>query len=155
MNVSSESSQSTGMGTGGSASAPGLDLTETYVFLGDGGQAQRVPLTEAFWEELAAGHVSSPEAHLVAHGDGWLVSAYWMADDMASWERHPAGDELIIAQTGSFMVILDSNGGRETVALKAIGSVLVPRGTWHRVTVQEPGLMLFITPSRGTEHRAV
>lgn len=88
------------------------------------------------------------------HGEGWYVSAYWLEADMATWERHATGDRLIIAQSGAFTLLLDhQDGQREHVALKAAGSVLVPSCCWHRLTVEIPGMVLFITPSHGTEHR--
>lgn len=144
-----------------------LDLTETYVFLGGNGRASAVPLTEALWEEvagqagargthLAASHPTSPHlaAHTALHGEGWFVSAYWMEADMATWERHPTGDRLIVAQSGAFTLVLDhQDGRRERLPVKAVGSVLVPCGCWHRLTVNTPGMVLFITPSRGMEHR--
>jgi hypothetical protein len=39
------------------------------------------------------------------------------------------------------------------VELRAGLAVVNPRGAWHTVDVHEPGLALFITPGRGTEHR--
>lgn len=88
------------------------------------------------------------------HGEGWYVSAYWLEADMTTWERHATGDRLIIAQSGTFTLLLDhQDGQREHVALKAAGSVLVPSCCWHRLTVEIPGMVLFITPSHGTEHR--
>lgn len=88
------------------------------------------------------------------HGEGWYVSAYWLEADMATWERHATGDRLIIAQSGAFTLLLDhQDGQRDHVALKAAGSVLVPSCCWHRLTVEIPGMVLFITPSHGTEHR--
>lgn len=160
-------------GTGGETSPLSFDLTETYVFLGGDGRATTLPLTEAFWEEMAAetpppvatgqgaaGQGATPHpaaAHPGLHGQGWFVSAYWLEADMATWERHPKGDRLVIAQSGSFTLILDhQNGGRRRrLPLNAVGSVLVPGGCWHRLTVNTPGMVLFITPTRGMEHRPV
>lgn len=157
-----------GLSSGRSSGLPrgglprGLDLTETYVFLGGDGSASAVPLTEALWDEVAGQtgtrgtHLAHSHlaAHTELHGEGWFVSAYWMEADMATWERHPIGDRLVIAQTGAFTLILDhQDGNREHIALQAVGSALVPRNCWHRLTVQQPGMVLFITPSRGMEHR--
>ncbi|MCH8685026.1 hypothetical protein [Pedomonas mirosovicensis] len=125
-----------------------------------------MPLTEAFWEELADSSstperraaVSRPAAsHLAQEDNGWFVSAYWLEADMATWERHSRGDRLVIAETGSFTLVLDhQNGGRRRrLPLDAVGSVLVPCGCWHRLTVNTPGLVLFISPAHGMEHRPV
>lgn len=154
-------------GPAGGAPPLGLDLTETYVFLGGHGRASPVPLTEALWDEvagqtgrrgthLASSHPVSPRlaAHAALHGEGWFVSAYWMEADMATWERHPTGDRLIVAQTGAFTLVLErQDGRRERLPVRAVGSLLVPRGCWHRLTVDTAGMVLFITPSHGMEHR--
>lgn len=156
---------------------PGLDLTETYVFLGSKGRAETVSLTDALWEEMAdqsdaatstdtanagkrpqiTGHEARNRAHLhgsALHGDGWIVSAYWLETDMTMWERHATGDRLIVAQSGEFTLILDQQEGhRQQVDLGSIRSALVPSGIWHRLIVKQPGLVLFVTPSHGTEHR--
>ena len=88
------------------------------------------------------------------HGDGWYVSAFWMEADMTTWERHASGERLVIAQTGAFTLVLEyPDGSREHLALNAAGAVLVPCGCWHRLTVNTPGMVLFITPSHGMEHR--
>jgi len=174
--------------SGGGDAALTFDLIETYIFLGADGRAATLPLTQAFWEELASGAARSHPAgggatgsgaaggeaaggsradrgavphpaatHPGLHERGWFVSAYWLEADMATWERHPNGDRLVIAQTGSFTLILDhQNGGRrQRLPLDAVGSVLVPSGCWHRLTVNTPGMVLFITPTRGMEHRPV
>lgn len=159
-------------GTG--ALHPGLDLTETYVFLGSRGRAETVSLTDALWEEMAdqsdaaapskagkratlAGHEVRNRAHLhgsALHGDGWIVSAYWLETDMTMWERHATGDRLIVAQSGTFTLVLDQQEGhRQQVDLESVRSALVPSGVWHRLMVRQPGLVLFVTPSHGTEHR--
>ena len=34
-------------------------------------------------------------------------------------------------------------------------ALVVPRGTWHRLHVEQPGRLMFVTPSVGSEHRRV
>jgi quercetin dioxygenase-like cupin family protein len=74
---------------------------------------------------------------------------------MPYWELHPSGDELLVALSGEFEVLLQ-DGSNDTSATLSAGQVfLVPFGVWHRVRVKTPGEILFITPGKGTQHRPV
>lgn len=106
------------------------------------------------WGAGGAGRRWSGSHAAALHGDGWYVSAFWLEANMATWERHASGERLMIAQSGAFTLVLEyPDGSRELQALNAAGSVLVPCGCWHRLTVNTPGMVVFITPSHGMEHR--
>lgn len=82
-----------------------------------------------------------------------LISAHQFTEDWSTWEKHPAGDEMVVLLTGHAELILRKASGDESVELKEPGSfVLVPRDTWHTARVSEPTSMLFITPGEGTEN---
>lgn len=82
-----------------------------------------------------------------------LISAHQFTEDWSTWEKHPAGDEMVVLITGHAELILRKASGDESVELKEPGSfVLVPRDTWHTARVSEPTSMLFITPGEGTEN---
>ena len=133
----------------------GLDafrLSETYVFLRDGGSAPLVP-TAGFWQELMSGQPKSPGATLVAAGDGWLLATYAIDRDAQAWEMHPVGDELLTMLKGEMDVVLEQAGREIVVNLQAGQTCLVPRGTWHRQAVRQVGEYLGITYGKGTEHR--
>jgi mannose-6-phosphate isomerase-like protein (cupin superfamily) len=133
----------------------GLDafrLSETYVFLRDGGSAPLVP-TAGFWQELMSGQPKSPGAALVAAGDGWLLATYAIDRDAQAWEMHPVGDELLTMLKGEMDVVLEQDGREIVVNLQAGQTCLVPRGTWHRQVVRQVGEYLGITYGKGTEHR--
>jgi mannose-6-phosphate isomerase-like protein (cupin superfamily) len=68
-------------------------------------------------------------------------------------ERHPDGDELLYLISGRVSVILEREGTEHSVVLQPGQAVIVPRGTWHRVVLQEPSRILHITPGPGGEHR--
>ncbi len=86
-------------------------------------------------------------------GDGRLVTMTRQKKDWPHWERHPAGDEILILLSGELQMVLESAGRTRRVTMKAGQSLVVPKGAWHRAVVKKPGNMVFITPGAGTEHR--
>jgi quercetin dioxygenase-like cupin family protein len=68
------------------------------------------------------------------------------------WERHPKGDELLHVLEGEVELELLRQGGRRERTLVRAGSFfVVPRGCWHRPIQRKPVVMLYVTPSEGTE----
>ncbi len=92
----------------------------------------------------------------------WIIGVKTVTDGASvhagQWERHPGGEEVLALLEGSVRVILagdDGQGGEHAVPLSAGQMLVVPRGTWHRLQVVQPGRLMFVTPSRGSEHRRV
>lgn len=82
-----------------------------------------------------------------------LVSAYDFSESWGSWERHPAGDEIVMLLSGRVEMVLRRSGGDETVTLDQNSAyVVIPQGVWHTANAYEPTRMLFITAGEGTEH---
>lgn len=129
-----------------------FELLETYVFLEDGGAAPLVGAT-GFWKELMSGEPRSADVIRVARGDGWLVARYRITEDTRTWEKHPAGDELLLMLSGEMSLILEQGNKEVAVDLPAGRAFVVPRGTWHRQVVRSPGEYLGATYGKGTEHR--
>jgi mannose-6-phosphate isomerase-like protein (cupin superfamily) len=71
------------------------------------------------------------------------------------WEMHPSGDEVLYLLTGALDVVLEEPAGERMFGLESGQACLVPRGVWHRLVLRRPSDLLFITPARGTRHRAV
>lgn len=130
-----------------------FDLTNTYVFLEDGGQAPTIEVDEKFWRELMSGNASSAGARLVAGGLGWLTAIYRLERDTTSWEMHPAGDELLVCLSGAIDIVLEVDGGDRVVELTQGKSCIVPRGVWHKQVVRAAGEELAVTYGRRTQHR--
>ena len=87
---------------------------------------------------------------------GSLVATFAFDSDWSTWERHPAGDELVCLLSGEVRMVLDRDGAEEVVDLRKPGEyVLVPRGTWHTARTAVPTNMLFVTPGDGTENKPV
>jgi mannose-6-phosphate isomerase-like protein (cupin superfamily) len=85
-----------------------------------------------------------------------LVSTHAFSEDWPTWERHPAGDELVCLLSGEATMVFERDGKETPVRLSEPGSyVLVPRGTWHTARTSVSTTMLFVTPGEGTENRPV
>jgi mannose-6-phosphate isomerase-like protein (cupin superfamily) len=91
----------------------------------------------------------------------WIIGIKAVSDSASvhagHWERHPRGEEVLALLDGRVCVTLDGDAARPAreVPLTAGQMLVVPRGTWHRLRVEEPGRLLFVTPSQGSEHRRV
>ena len=90
---------------------------------------------------------------------GWMIGLRRFSDDHSvhaeQWERHPSGDEILCLIEGRLQVWLQQREGECCLQLQAGNGLCVPRGTWHRMRVHEPGQLFFITPSAGSERRPV
>ncbi|WP_374584569.1 cupin domain-containing protein [Pseudoduganella sp.] len=121
--------------------------TETFLHLGPDGTSVPLEVDDAFWAKLTSGGFD----HL---GPGRLVSTYDFSADWTGWERHPAGEEVVVLLAGALDFVLESDGGQRTISLRQPGQfLLVPRGAWHTANVPRSATALFITPGEGTEHR--
>lgn len=121
-------------------------LDETFAVLKPDMSVQPVPFTPQLYAELDA-NFSGFKSHV-------LISAHDFAEDWSTWEKHPAGDEIVVLLSGSATMVLHTDSGEQSVMLTDAGSyVVVPRNTWHTVRVSEPVRMLFITPGEGTENQ--
>ena len=134
---------------GPSPATPSFDLSQVYVHLGLGARAETLP--DFAWSEE---YLQRYEAEHAADGaEERLVMIGPERTSWTSWERHPAGDEVVVALSGRQTLIQEIDGGQRRIELRAGQAVINPRGVWHTADVHEPGSALFITPGRGTEHR--
>ena len=76
---------------------------------------------------------------------------------VATWdfqERHPTGDELAYVLEGEVDLLLDSGAGEQALHLGRGEAGVIPAGSWHRLALNAPATLLFITPVPATtEHR--
>lgn len=127
----------------------GENVLSTYLHFRDDGAANTVPVSDAFWRELSAGGL----AHL---NQGRLMSAFTFSSAWPTWERHPAGEELVLLLSGTATVVLEESGQERAMHLDKPGDfVLVPQNVWHTARTQVETTMLFLTPGEGTEHREI
>jgi len=133
-----------------SASRCGLkrDLATTFVVLEPDQSAALVDVTPTVFDEL--------RSRFGGFKGRVLVSSFAFDSDWSTWERHPAGDELVCLLSGAAALVLDREGKQETIELNRAGEyVVVPKGTWHTARTEVPTRMLFVTPGEGTENRPV
>jgi hypothetical protein len=125
-----------------------FDLASTPIHLGLGSTAG--PIRDFEW---SAERLAAYGAETASDGDeGRIVTMGRQAASWDTWERHPAGEEVVLLLTGRVDLIQDLDGEHRRVALH-LGQAVVNPGVWHTSDVIEPGDALFITPGRGTEHR--
>jgi uncharacterized cupin superfamily protein len=126
-----------------------FDLSSTYVHLGLGGTA--TPMPDFSWSpEYLDAYTLRTEAD---GSDGRLVCRLRQDATWDTWERHPAGAELVVLLSGRVDLVQDIDGEHRVVELHAGEAVVNPPGVWHTATVHESGDALFVTPGRGTEIR--
>jgi mannose-6-phosphate isomerase-like protein (cupin superfamily) len=120
---------------------PPIDIFSSWIELSDGGAVkQRLRGVPGEWGR-------------------WTVAAFHATDNDSVhsdvWERHPAGDEVLFLLSGAVTVDQRDLAGGEvvTTALPAGTCRVVPAGTWHRLSVEEPGDLLVITARANTEHQ--
>ncbi|NMO21235.1 cupin domain-containing protein [Pyxidicoccus fallax] len=122
-------------------------LETTYVHLRNNQSAADIEVTPTFWQELGAG--KRPELD-----EGRTLMQFDFTEDWATWERHPAGDEVVVLLSGKADLILEVDGREQRVTLQKPGEfVSVPKGVWHTARTSTPCSMLFVTPGAGTENR--
>jgi mannose-6-phosphate isomerase-like protein (cupin superfamily) len=70
-------------------------------------------------------------------------------------EVHPDADELLYLVSGRIRVRLELEGGDLEARVGPGQCLVVPRGTWHRIIVDEPGQLINVTPGPGGQSRPV
>lgn len=137
---------STAFRLGKAATAQTFSLQETFVHLKDLGQAAPLAVGPEFWTTI------DTRSDLQV---GRLLGSSRMEKDMPHWEMHPSGDELLVALSGEFDLVLQDGRSDHVVELKSGRAFLVPFGVWHKLRVKTPGEILFVTPGKGTQQRAL
>jgi len=94
----------------------------------------------------------------LADGDQWQVANFRVATDAEvhadHWEVHPAGEEAVCCVSGAFRVYLRAagpDGADSVVALRAGEAIVVPRGVWHRLELEEPSSVMSVGVRRGSQ----
>jgi hypothetical protein len=106
------------------------DLGSTFVVLQPDQRAALVQNAPGVFEELDR-RFSGFKGHV-------LIATFAFDADWPTWERHPAGDELVCLLSGSATLVLDGDRGQ---------------GTWHTARTRVASNMLFVTPGEGTENK--
>ncbi|MFY0665082.1 MAG: cupin domain-containing protein [Natronospirillum sp.] len=122
-----------------------FNLTDVFAVLKPDLSVETVNVSPTIYEELDE-KFDQFRSHV-------LVAQYAFTEDWPTWERHPAGDEIVVLLSGKADMMLRVDGKDERVSLNQPGSyVVVPAGVWHTARVAEKTRMLFVTPGEGTEN---
>lgn len=122
------------------------DLAATFVVLQPDQRAALAENVPGVFEELDR-RFAGFKGHV-------LISAFSFDADWTSWERHPAGDELVCLLSGQVTLVLERDGGEDRIELVRPGEyVLVPKGRWHTARTRVATTLLFVTPGEGTENK--
>ncbi len=122
-----------------------MDLKTTFVVLHGRKPAVPIAVTPTLYEEL--------DRRFRGFKGRSLVALHRFTRSWPSWERHPAGDEIVCLLSGRASLRLRGRGGDRVVRLQKPGSfVIVPKGVWHTARISTPTQMLFITPGQGTQN---
>lgn len=123
---------------------------ETHpIHLGLGGKAGSQPaFTGIDWYEEYGRRTTADGA------EGRLVSLYEFTESWDSWERHPAGDEVVICVGGEIVLVQELADGSARRLTRGSGDYAInPHGVWHTADIGESARCVFITPGLGTDHR--
>lgn len=125
-----------------------LDIASTFAVLAPDLRATPVDVSATLYADL--------DRDFNAFRGHWLFSRHAFSEAWPSWERHPAGDEIVFLLSGDVTLVLETPAGESEIRLSRPGSYLVvPSNTWHTARPNAASEMLFITPGEGTENRAV
>lgn len=100
-------------------------------------------------EMTLSGEAAEAFAQVAAYRDGAVFVGHYSGS--SAWERHPGGDEVVLALAGTTSVVLMLGTGTERVFLAANDLVVVPAGVWHRFEESTRLKVLTVTP-QPTEH---
>ena len=86
---------------------------------------------------------------LSAYREGGVFVGHWAG--ASEWERHPAGDEIVMVVEGATTMFFLTDEGESAAPIAPGELVVVPQGTWHRFETPEGVKMLSVTP-QPTDH---
>lgn len=106
--------------------------------------ADRTPTTT---DEESAGAF----AQLSTYRDGGIYVGHWAG--ASEWERHPAGDEIVMVLGGETTLYLLTDQGEQANRLGPGNLLVVPQGTWHRFETPDEVKVFSVSP-QPSDHQA-
>jgi len=83
-------------------------------------------------------------AEVSAYREGGISVGYYSGS--SEWERHPVGDEIVMALEGNTTVIVLVDGEQQRIQLNAGELLVVPQNHWHRFENSDHLKILGVTP---------
>jgi mannose-6-phosphate isomerase-like protein (cupin superfamily) len=100
-------------------------------------------------EMAFTGEADSAFSDIALYRDGVIAVGYYSGS--SEWERHPSGDEIVMAIEGSTTLVLLVKGQQHRVVLGPGELVVVPQDHWHRFEASAQLKVMSVTP-QPTEH---
>ncbi len=123
-----------------------FDLEKKFVVIDDGMNMHPETNRDTLYQDL--------DQHYGKFRGCELVALHHFDRDWPTWERHPAGDEMLVLLEGEIELQVKDQGSTSSVSLLRSGdSVVIPKGCWHTGKVPDSAKVLFVTPGEGTENR--
>ena len=98
--------------------------------------------------------ISEPPSGPHRRIDGYEVGAPFMTQSAPhGGEVHPDGDELLFIVSGRVTVVLEDEEPPRRVDVDCGQAFIVPQGVWHRVEIDEPTQLVYVTPGPRGAHR--
>jgi mannose-6-phosphate isomerase-like protein (cupin superfamily) len=66
---------------------------------------------------------------------------------------HPDADEFLYLASGRIRVQLELEDGDRETTMSPGQALVIPKGTWHQIIVDEPGQLINVTPGPGGHYR--
>jgi mannose-6-phosphate isomerase-like protein (cupin superfamily) len=88
-------------------------------------------------------------ATLAPYRDGAIFAGKFAGT--SAWERHPVGDEIVQIFDGATTLHLMTAEGKQSLALSAGMTAVVPQNTWHQFEAPDGVCVVTATP-QPTEH---
>ena len=95
------------------------------------------------------GDMAGVFARVSNYRDGAIFVGHYSGS--SEWERHPNGDEIVLALEGTTTVVLLVDGAEQRVRLDGGDLVVVPKGVWHRFDSSASLKVMSVTPTP-TDH---
>ncbi|HEY0584979.1 MAG TPA: cupin domain-containing protein [Pseudoduganella sp.] len=83
-------------------------------------------------------------AEVAPFREGGISVGYYSGS--SEWERHPVGDEIVMALEGTTTVIVLVDGEQQRIRLNAGELLVVPQNHWHRFENSDHLKILGVTP---------
>lgn len=83
----------------------------------------------------------------VAGFNGGSIGIFRSGPGVSPWELHPEEDEILYVLDGAVMITLLDTDERTEVKVNKGEMLVVPRGHWHRHTVKDLLVELYVSPA--------
>jgi mannose-6-phosphate isomerase-like protein (cupin superfamily) len=95
-------------------------------------------------EMMLTGDADAAFTDIGPYRDGTISVGFYSGS--SEWERHPVGDEIVMAIEGHTTLVILVDGEQRRIDLAAGELVVVPQGCWHRFENSRRLKVMGVTP---------